>query len=454
VRRIAGIGLACIGCFNEAGPATSIATATETGSSGGLDTSGTSGTSAPVTGDTSTGAIDTTLDPDTTTTAFACGDGEVQGDELCDDGNDMVGDGCSECRPSLTIDSFATFGSPAVALEAAASIIALPDRIVITGALGSTGTDSDAWVEAIDARGQSLGRILLDGPAHGNDAAIDLRATVDGGAYVASTVDHGAPAGLQIELTRLGDKLDVVWRAPVGPDATFDRAAGVGVVQDDAIVGGILGDDAWIGRFDVDGNLLTEQDCNCGAFGAVLDLVTADQTILAVVLQDLAPRLWAFEPETPLDGPPTWSMPLEASGLYDFSLDVGPMGDILVCGTLDDGNNDNRIWLGRFDPDGDSVWTSSYDVGDGDHACRGIRFGSIQVLFVGEIRENATQARGFVARIDPSTGELYLSSELVIEGSQDTRVLGVDTAFGVPYVVGAYAVNATDDNAFVARLVP
>jgi hypothetical protein len=33
-------------------------------------------------------------------------------------------------------------------------------------------------------------------------------------------------------------------------------------------------------------------------------------------------------------------------------------------------------------------------------------------------------------------------------------VLGVDTAFGVPYVVGAYAVNATDDNAFVARLVP
>jgi hypothetical protein len=73
---------------------------------------------------------------------------------------------------------------------------------------------------------------------------------------------------------------------------------------------------------------------------------------------------------------------------------------------------------------------------------------------VGEIRESDSQAVGYAARIEASTGDLIGIQELVVESSVDTRVIGIDLAAGVPYVAGAYAVNATDDDAFVARLVP
>ena len=64
-----------------------------------------------------------------------------------------------------------------------------------------------------------------------------------------------------------------------------------------------------------------------------------------------------------------------------------------------------------------------------------------------------------MARFDPALGSLVLVEEIIVEeiivdDSAETRVLAVDIGDGVPAIGGAFAVDALDDDAFVARLVP
>jgi cysteine-rich repeat protein len=432
---------------------TSSATDSGNSSTGSAETSGSTGTTTSTPADTSTSIADTTETTDATGTPV-CGDGEVQGDELCDDGNDMVGDGCTDCRPSLTIDWIETFGSSDVELEAAVAVVAAGNRLVVVGALGSTATDSDVWVEALDGRGVSFGRYLHDGPAHSDDVALDVRATLTGEVTIAAAVDHGAPEGLQIETTRLDPDLGVLWTNVRGTNSVVDRPSSIALVPGGVIVGGLVDGDAWLVRLDDDGNLLEERFADLTPPAAVLDLTTTTTEIRAAVLDAGLVRLWGFAVDTPLASVPTWDREMEVNDNTPVSIDISAAGDVHVCGTLVGEANDAELWIQRSDPTGDVVWTAAHDLGDGDAVCRGIRLSGPDVMLVGEIRESDSQAVGYAARAEASTGDLVDIQELVVESSVDTRVIGIDLASNVPYVVGAYAVNATDDNAFVARLVP
>jgi cysteine-rich repeat protein len=47
-----------------------------------------------------------------------CGDGQVAGDEACDDGNTRIGDGCeSDCTPSFVLDGPVEWGEPPISVD-------------------------------------------------------------------------------------------------------------------------------------------------------------------------------------------------------------------------------------------------------------------------------------------------------------------------------------------------
>ncbi|MBK7830314.1 MAG: DUF4215 domain-containing protein [Nannocystis sp.] len=75
-------------------------TASTSSSSTGIDAPDipTTGASSPVTTDSTSTTIG-----DASTSTGVCGDGVVEGDETCDDGNAMPGDGCQECERDSTV---------------------------------------------------------------------------------------------------------------------------------------------------------------------------------------------------------------------------------------------------------------------------------------------------------------------------------------------------------------
>jgi cysteine-rich repeat protein len=390
--------------------------------------------------------------PDSTGATPACGDGEIQGDEVCDDGNDVAGDGCTECRASLTPYWVRTFGS-AFEDDAALSVAARAGVTAVGGALAGDGGDGDVWIEVLDDEGNSAGRLLTGGTSNLPDMAFGVQVDDDGTIW-ATGVSNDTGAYADAFTHRITPTFEIAWTASRGTDATYDTGTGIVLAGGGGVfVGASLSvfgtNDAWIGRYDAEGNLVEEYFCDCGDVGILAGLAPSARGIRALAGQGLQRLLWGFD--GPLaDGP--WSVPL-AVDQYDVALDAMPNGETIVCGA-NAGGNDISLWVARFDVDGDEIWAVQHDLGDGDQTCRGVAVDGSDVFVAGSIREDDQSARGFVTRLDPAVGDLVRVEELVVDQSMDTRVLAVDVDDGVPVVVGAFAVDALDDDAFVARLVP
>jgi cysteine-rich repeat protein len=453
MKRVGVLAIAlAAGCFEDPGE---LDQGTSTGPG---DDGSTSGAPATTSGDATTSpepdSSTTAVDPDTTTAAApVCGDMQVDDGEDCDDGNDVEADGCTECRTSLTPQWVEIFGSDHPG-EGAFAVAAAQDAVAVAGALAGDADNSDLWIEVLDDAGGQLGRVLVDGGANQPDAAIDVRFELGGGLWSTGAIDAGAPTQAQVDVRRLTGMLDTDWAEQVGADNQPDRGLGLALVEGGGVVAGWvgmgLGSDAWIGRYDDEGMLLDQYQCDCGGFGLAIDVAALPNRMRALALDGLTGELWGFDDA--LATGPTWEVQFETA-VAPNGLAMTLDGDTIVCGTIT-GGNDVAFWLARFDPSGDERWTATHDLGDGDQACRAVHAGGESAIAVGEIREDEDSARGLVARIDLSTGDLIGAQELVVEDSADTRVLGVDAAAGVPYVAGAYAVDAVDDNAFAARLVP
>jgi hypothetical protein len=375
----------------------------------------------------------------------------IDGNEECDDGNDIPGDGCTDCRPSLSIEWLRTFGESPLP-EAAFGVAARPGEIAVAGALASDADDTDVWIEVLDEAGVTQGRHLVGGTA--NDGTVEVRYGPEGVIWAAGVLDDGGATQAQIDVRRLTPALEVDVTATFGVDAQPDRATGLGVVAGGVVVGGVLGsafaNDAWFGRYDDEGTLVDSYTCDCGAFGGALDLATTATSARAVVIDGLEHELWGFDDG--LGTGPSWRTTLDFTEPFAV-LDVSATGDVIVCGGLG-GANDIRVWLARFDSTGDEVWSITHDLGDGDHACQDVAIAPMRTVVVGSIRQDEDEAHGFVARFDTDTGELIDAADIVVDGSSDTRVLAVDVLGGVPIIAGTFAVDALDDDAFAARLVP
>ena len=87
-------------CSSSTGEIDDTTTGTSTSTSTSTETSAADDTVGLDTSTTSDGTTGTTAGAESSSTGPAlpvCGDGVVEGDETCDDGNDAPGDGCQEC---------------------------------------------------------------------------------------------------------------------------------------------------------------------------------------------------------------------------------------------------------------------------------------------------------------------------------------------------------------------
>jgi cysteine-rich repeat protein len=136
-------------------------------------------------------------DPQEDASVPSCGDGLVEGDEQCDDGNDIAWDGCTACRISefrITDERPGLYLDPAIALRRDTGEFA-----VAWSAEEPDGFLRSVWFRQFEATGEPVGDELRLSPGSGGDhRAPDLAVNASGEYLVvwqASTTD-GSPLGI------------------------------------------------------------------------------------------------------------------------------------------------------------------------------------------------------------------------------------------------------------------
>ena len=252
-----------------------------------------------------------------------CGNGTVDLNELCDDDNEVDADGCnSDCVPSGYVMWEETVGSAVMAVDEGQGIVADDEgNFFVAGYTATMPGTIDGWLRRLSPKGGAYWTVALQGAAAGNDAFNAIALAEMQGVYVAGyttvadmtydgwvrkidrfgaelwTNAFDAPGATSTVINRVATDADgsllavgyhdtmaagndifvrkyspdgmVVWtRSHDGPAMGNDHGYGVAATEDGRIyVSGsetVAGEsyNMWLGRYDVDGNLIWERSYN------------------------------------------------------------------------------------------------------------------------------------------------------------------------------------------------
>jgi MYXO-CTERM domain-containing protein len=338
-------------------------------------------TTAPA--DTSTTTVDSSSDaplpePDMGSPPDpGCGNGIVEGDEICDDGNLVSGDGCSaQCVPSGSpIEQWLwperdpeSFGTD-LALQIDGTYVALASRI-------GTGTAHVAVVLGFDADG---------------------------------TVAWATESAAALEN-------EEVWPRAIAIDPAGTIVA-VGYLERDLGMDDVI--EPWIGRFEPDGTetwSLSEtgapgQIYSDVVFGPSGDPIAIGSRELADASFRFAARRHAFA-----DGAAVWEIvePDEAVGAAGLGATMTADDEVVVVGWRSSSSG-RDVWLSRFDEDGAPIDETTFGepltyyyprvvhVGeDGDAiVCGSVVRASAENALIGRFTLGAAEPKVWMERIEP-----------------------------------------------------
>lgn len=391
-----------------------------------------------------------------------CGDGVVEGDETCDDGNEIDGDGCTACRSSGSVEWFHRDGVAGTVSEGATDVaVDAQGRVFVSGAIAG-GNSPDIWARAFDG---ADGTILWTATEHvGDDYGTSVWADGRGGAYVSGLVG-GSLSGPRPWLGHFDDvgasvfettvELDVGWGAAVGITAVDDTLLTVGFLVDGIFTNG------FVSEFGSDGVATGREivvDVGPSDFGWRIAAAgqrvraTAYVSTMAVVAGWNAG--FATEPMwfTPIEGAVQSGAFSAAEGLRPLSVALRDDGVAFACATVAVAGGSANFLIVRLADDGQVAWSQQHDAGGMD-VCGGVAVDPAgDVVVVGTTAASETEASIAVAKYTAS-------AELVWEATveHDTPFAnGVEVAVGQDggiFVVGS--VGTPDDrDIWVARLVP
>jgi cysteine-rich repeat protein len=297
---------------------------TGTGDTGTEPQTSTGSETGSLTSDGTTHASNGESESGETEAPSGCGDGIVDPDEDCDDGNDIDGDGCNnDCRVSgqLIWEHFHASGVGEVdegfdvayapdgtfhavgyvRLEAAGPThgwrrkfsaiggmlatqthagpgtgnnqfrgVTIDDdgNVYVAGYENVTGEGANAWVRRHDADGSVAWTVTYNGPNSSSDVYHGI--TRDGAGNLLLVGYHNTPSeGHDILLRKLSPAGNVLWtRSYTGSGGGHDVGWAISATDDGHFyaVGYVTipaeGRNMWIGKYDTDGNLLWERAYN------------------------------------------------------------------------------------------------------------------------------------------------------------------------------------------------
>lgn|GEM_PF-1485295 len=450
-----------------------------TTSTGPVDASSSDG----IAGDESTSAEPTTTGP----TLPECGNGIVEADEFCDDGNEIESDGCNpDCRESGV--EIASFNSMLEEEDVALDVHRLDSGdLIIAGFSTAGGSDRQAYVARYTIDGTLIWQTFKGGSANSNDYATGVVAGPDDSVRVAGWIVPSAPMDVtpraQMWLAELDlANGDIRWEDTDGggpPDNDYFTGL-VGLPDGDIVAVGRIGPSSTsnfaVRRYTVnkagDGlNLVWSRGIDGG--GGFTDLaqgVAYDPTGRIVVGGATEPtdgdfdrRMMVFDPEGNDLRPPCVDSggddPLAADDRI-FDVDVTPDGAIVAVGrATKDADDGTDAWIGYY-PVGECepAWVKTHlddEGGSGeDDAATAVGVDSLgRIVAVGFIHiGNGDDA--WIAKYEPDGTLLWELDRLDGPGNGTDRFEAVTFGDDREIIVAGQIADVNTTDVWVARYTP
>ena len=338
----------------------------ETGAGADADTTP---TGDPATGD---GPGDGTDGPTSDTgVPGGCGDGNRDGDEECDDGNLEDGDGCNaDCKLSGQV-VWHHYGAGGFGLtDDALGVAPLPGGDVIAVGMTSTIDDiDDQWMRRLSDQGGMLWTKVHDGPAMSNDQLRGVTVDTAGSIYVAG-YQAVTSQGANIFVRKYDTTGDPQWTDTFDGGGTSSDVANAIIEDPDGnlLAAGYVtitgeGRNIWVRKYSPDGNVLwtrtwdgdTSENDLAWAVAASGDghYYVAGSTAVGAE----GDNTWLGKLD--IDGNVLWTRSHNGeAGLGDrFRGVTADATGVVVCGYEDHGAYPWQSFLRKYDPDGMIEWT-------------------------------------------------------------------------------------------------
>lgn len=404
-----------------------------------------------------------------------CGNASVDPGEDCDDGNDVVADGCNpDCVESgrLLWSHLHAAGLGDTEVFRGVSVDGVGHVIAIGSVPGTMGRD--IFVRQYEAQGALAWTTTIDGPAASEDEGFSVASGEDG-SFVAGTT-RNAQANDDGWLARLDPEGRVVWSLAADSALGFDGFRGVARTPDGgAVVAGyvtvvelmdmdqtIYGLDVIVRKYDASGGIVWTQTFGGAALGNdAAEAVAVDTAgnVVAIGWETVAGGtrdIWLgkFDPS----GNPVWTRTQAGNaGLDDqgFGVAVESDGMVVAVGYEGVDADRNQWWARAYDAAGNELWTDR-DLGvtlEGMQA-RGVAFDPAGDVVVTGLMGAGTGDR-LVVRKYASGGERRWTRD--VDGATGTRQVGqgvvTDGDAGV-YVVGGRDIGVDARDAWIGSFAP
>lgn len=380
----------------------------------------------------------------------SCGDGVIDPGETCDDGNVEDGDGCNaDCRSSGQLDwehlesgrsgqddeiwdvAEAPDGNvyavgfvrdaagsqdgwfrkinplgglfwtelhdgPAAANDQIRAVVVdTSGLVVVAGYHSVTGQGADLWIRQYDDTGDPQWTDTWNGDASSSDAAAALAIDPSGDIVVVghtTTVDQGR----DVLLRKYSAAGAIQWtRTYSGAAGAIDQGWGVTIAASGEIyaVGyeEVTGEgrNSWLGKYDVDGNLLWSRVVNGDASlnDELRGVAASEDGVVVCGLETEVDIPWqSFVRKYDAAGATVWTeryLGSTAEGALCNGIARDPGGDLVWTGA-EVAAELRQVVLRRLDPDGNERWTSLVPLlADGPDHGRGIEVASDGGILVG-----------------------------------------------------------------------
>jgi cysteine-rich repeat protein len=466
----------------SAGDTSSAGTSSGAGSSSGepvptTDGDDTSSSSSPspstststTTSSSSSGEADTSSgEPDTG--APACGDGAVDGDEVCDDGNAVDGDGCNvDCQPSgrlLWSDRYG--GGSKLADEVLDCAVDKFGSIYVAGFTTVTKPNEDVWARSYAADGAVVWTQTYNGALGAKDRGEAVVVDASQLVFVAGH-DNVSLQGNNVWVRKhAADGMPTWTRGYDGPLSGSDAAyaATLTAAGDLVVVGGHTVDgqgmDTWLRKYDAAGTTLWTRTYSGDAgltdigravtegAGGILYVAGEEE----VVGED--GNMWLGRFDT--DGNLLWSRLYSGAASLGDALDGAAAtddGGVVVCGVEKAVTVPSLSFVRKYDDAGLVVWTVSDDGAGGLGAsCYEVDIADNGDVLVAGSAVDGVVTRPVVQRMDPS-GALRWSTTIPGAGTAASQARCVrPAADGTIVVAGSLDDGVDGRDAWVGRLSP